>query len=86
MTTACRGYSTSSMEPSGRMRKKTPSMPGSSTPKLPTWFPRIAAAYREAAAPAHFEAFIEPGVGNVLSDAVWQRTGRWFALHLKGEG
>lgn len=59
---------------------------GSPIAEVRTGVERIAAAYREAAAPAHFEAFIEPGVGHVLSDAMWQRTSRWFARHLKGEG
>jgi fermentation-respiration switch protein FrsA (DUF1100 family) len=42
----------------------------------------IAKAYREAGHPEAFEAFIEPGVGHVLSPAMWDRTRDWFERHL----
>jgi hypothetical protein len=44
---------------------------------------RIGKAYREAGVPDRFSSFIEPGVGHVLSDAMWQRTREWLARHLK---
>lgn len=31
-----------------------------------------------------FEAFIENGVGHVLSPAMWEKTKSWFAKHLRG--
>jgi fermentation-respiration switch protein FrsA (DUF1100 family) len=42
----------------------------------------IAAAYRAAGRPEAFSAFIEPGVGHVLSPAMWERTRGWFRRHL----
>ena len=39
-------------------------------------------AYREAGRAEAFEAFIEPGVGHVLSPAMWDRTRAWFRRHL----
>ena len=44
---------------------------------------RIGDAYRAAGAAEHFSSFIEPGVGHVLSPAMWQHTRDWFARHLK---
>ncbi|MFM8802338.1 MAG: dienelactone hydrolase family protein [Planctomycetia bacterium] len=44
---------------------------------------RIGDAYRAAGAADRFSAFIEPGVGHVLSDAMWQKTRDWFARHLE---
>jgi len=32
----------------------------------------------------NFVAFIEDGVGHVLSEAMWLRTKEWFARHLRG--
>jgi dienelactone hydrolase len=43
---------------------------------------RIARAYADAGRPDAFEAFVEPGVGHVLSPAMWERTRAWFARHL----
>jgi Abhydrolase family len=43
----------------------------------------IAAAYASRRAEENFSAFIEPGVGHVLSDAMWIRARDWFARHLK---
>jgi dienelactone hydrolase len=47
-------------------------------------FARIAQAYAEAGAADNFSAFVEPGAGHVLSDAMWDRTKGWFARHLGG--
>ncbi len=44
---------------------------------------RIADAYRAVGAADNFSSFIEPGIGHVLSPAMWQRTRDWFARHLK---
>ena len=35
-----------------------------------------------AGSPEAFSAFIEPGVGHVLSPAMWDRTRTWFKRHL----
>jgi len=43
---------------------------------------RIAAAYDRQNAAANFSCFVEPGVGHVLSDAMWIRVREWFAKHL----
>ncbi len=43
----------------------------------------ITNAYASMHAEKNFSAFIEEGVGHVLSDAMWQRTKDWFAKHLK---
>jgi dienelactone hydrolase len=45
---------------------------------------RIAATYAVAGAPKQFGSFIEPGVGHVLSPAMWEKTRDWFARHLRG--
>jgi dienelactone hydrolase len=42
----------------------------------------IATAYRAAGRPGAFSAFIEPGVGHVLSPAMWDGTRGWFRQHL----
>jgi len=42
--------------------------------------------YRQAGAEEHFRAFIQPGVGHVLSPEMWEQTREWFARHLKGQG
>jgi dienelactone hydrolase len=42
----------------------------------------ITRAYAEAGAPEAFAAFIEPGVGHVLSPAMWERTRAWMRRHL----
>jgi len=44
---------------------------------------RIAAAYARQNASANFSCFVEPGVGHVLSDAMWTRVREWFAKHLR---
>lgn len=44
---------------------------------------RIAAAYAAAGTPERFGSFIEPGVGHVLSPAMWEHTKDWFARHLR---
>jgi hypothetical protein len=43
---------------------------------------RITRAYEQADAAEQFSAFIEDGVGHVLSEAMWQRTRALFAKHL----
>lgn len=43
----------------------------------------IAHAYESVHAQDKFDHFIEPGVGHVLSEAMWARTRDWFARHLK---
>jgi len=45
---------------------------------------RIAAAYRRRRAVRKFSAFIEPGAGHVLSEAMWERARAFFARHLRG--
>lgn len=42
----------------------------------------ISNAYSSMHAEKNFSAFIEEGVGHVLSDAMWQRTKDWFKRHL----
>ena len=42
----------------------------------------IANAYASMHAEKNFSAFIEEGVGHLLSDAMWQRTKAWFQQHL----
>lgn len=42
----------------------------------------IARVYESQHAEANFSSFIEPNVGHVLSDAMWQRVRRFFAKHL----
>lgn len=44
--------------------------------------PIIQQAYDSMHASDKFSAFIEPGVGHVLSPAMWDRTRNWFARHL----
>jgi dienelactone hydrolase len=56
---------------------------GSPIEEVRTGIVRIGDAYRAAGAADNFSSFIEPGVGHVLSDAMWQRTREWFARHLK---
>lgn len=43
----------------------------------------IAQAYTQAGAPDKFSHFIEPGVGHVLSEAMWNKTLAWFNRHLR---
>ncbi len=43
----------------------------------------IANAYASMHAERHFSAFIEEGVGHVLSDAMWLRTKDWFSKYLR---
>lgn len=45
--------------------------------------PVIAAAYAKAGAADKFSHFIEPGVGHVLSDAMWAKASAWFERHLR---
>jgi dienelactone hydrolase len=42
----------------------------------------ISRAYAAESRPESFDAFIEPGVGHVLSPAMWARTREWFRRHL----
>lgn len=42
----------------------------------------IARVYESQHAEANFSSFIEPDVGHVLSDAMWQRVQEFFARHL----
>lgn len=42
----------------------------------------IRQAYESIHAEANFQAFIEPGVGHVLSDEMWRRARDWLAKHL----
>lgn len=42
----------------------------------------IQRAYDSVHAGDKFSHFIEPGVGHVLSDAMWQKTHEWFGKHL----
>lgn len=42
----------------------------------------IGRAYAAAGRPEAFDSFIEPGVGHVLSPAMWERTREWFRRHL----
>ncbi|RLS30554.1 MAG: hypothetical protein DWH79_10500 [Planctomycetota bacterium] len=44
---------------------------------------KIAAAYAAAGTPEHFEAFIEPDTGHVLSARMWEKTREWLARHLR---
>jgi len=44
---------------------------------------RIAAVYADAGVPEKFGSFIEPGVGHVLSPAMWGKTKTWFATFLR---
>ena len=44
--------------------------------------PVIRRAYESMHAEDNFTFFIEPAVGHVLSDAMWQRTKSFFANHL----
>jgi len=43
----------------------------------------IRAFYERAGARDNFSVFIQPGVGHVLSEEMWERTKAWFARHLK---
>ena len=43
----------------------------------------IANAYASMHAEKNFVAFIEEGIGHVLSDAMWKGTKDWFAKHLR---
>ncbi len=43
----------------------------------------IANAYASMHAEKNFSAFIEMGIGHVLSEAMWQRTKDWFSQHLR---
>lgn len=42
----------------------------------------IAAAYEQAGAADSFSAFIEPGVGHVFTETMWEQTQRFFVKHL----
>lgn len=42
----------------------------------------IAQAYQHAGAPENFRAYIEPGVGHVLSETMWTEIQQWFQKHL----
>ena len=55
---------------------------GSPIAEVRTGIETIGRAYREAGRPEAFEGFIEPGVGHVLSAAMWDRTRGWFRRHL----
>ncbi len=55
---------------------------GSPIAEVRTGVETIAAAYRAAGRPEAFSAFIEPGVGHVLSPAMWEQTRAWFRRHL----
>ncbi|MGQ9505861.1 MAG: dienelactone hydrolase family protein [Thermogutta sp.] len=41
--------------------------------------------YRQAGAEENFRAFIQPGVGHILSPEMWELTRQWFAYHLKDD-
>jgi dienelactone hydrolase len=58
---------------------------GSPTEEVRAGVETIRRAYEAVHAEKNFQAFIEPGVGHVLSDEMWRRTKEWFARHLKGE-
>jgi len=45
--------------------------------------PVIADAYAKAGAADRFSHFIEPGVGHVLSNAMWAKASAWFERHLR---
>jgi len=44
----------------------------------------IAKAYAQAGVPENFSHFIQPDVGHVLSEAMWQKALAWFNRHLRG--
>ena len=44
----------------------------------------IRKVYESQHAEQNFSAYIEAGVGHVLSDEMWKRTRKFFAQHLKG--
>lgn len=48
--------------------------------------PVIQRAYDSMHAGDKFSAFIEPGTGHVLSEAMWNRTREWFVRHLPLQG
>lgn len=56
---------------------------GSPVADLPAAIQKIEQSYKDQSAGDNFSAFIEPGVGHVLSEAMWQRTLSWFDRHLK---
>lgn len=56
---------------------------GSPMPEARAGIATIAAAYEAAGAADRFSAFIEPGAGHVLSEAMWERVRAFFAEHLK---
>jgi hypothetical protein len=56
---------------------------GSPVADLPAAIQKIEQSYKDQSATDNFSAVIEPGVGHVLSDAMWQRTLSWFDRHLK---
>lgn len=56
---------------------------GSPIEEVRTGVERIRRAYEAVHAEKNFQAFIEPGVGHILSDEMWRRTKEWFGRHLK---
>ncbi len=58
---------------------------GSPLPEVREGIEIIRGFYRQAGAEENFRAFIQPGVGHVLSPEMWEQTREWFAIHLKGQ-
>jgi len=58
---------------------------GSPLPEVREGIEIIRGFYRQAGAEDNFRAFIQPGVGHVLSPEMWEQTREWFAIHLKGK-
>lgn len=56
---------------------------GSPLPEVKEGIEIIRELYRLAGAAEHFQAFIQPGVGHVLSPEMWEKTRAWLAQHLK---
>jgi len=49
-------------------------------------WPTISGVFGTTVGQGHnFRAFIQPGVGHVLSPEMWEQTREWFAIHLKGK-
>lgn len=59
---------------------------GSPIPEVKEGIELIRGFYRQAGAEENFRAFIQPGVGHVLSPEMWEQTRQWFARHLKSRG
>ena len=55
---------------------------GSPIPEVQEGVKTIAKAYEKAGAPKNFSAFIEPDVGHVLSEKMWEKTKKFFVRHL----